>query len=43
MKRMLLLILGAAILLLNTMAIPTLANVDCGPCGTNCDGKMCKP
>jgi hypothetical protein len=41
-KRMLL-VLGAAVLFLNTLVIPTVAHADGGAGGTNCDGKMCKP
>jgi len=42
MKRALLLMFGAAILLLNTMVIPTLANAD-APNSTSCGGTVCKP
>ncbi|HXY01013.1 MAG TPA: hypothetical protein VEI54_08840 [Candidatus Limnocylindrales bacterium] len=42
MKRMLL-VLAAAVVLLNTLAIPTIAHADGGAGGTNCGGKMCKP
>ena len=42
MKRMLL-VLGAAVLFLNTLVIPTVVRADGGTTGTNCDGKMCKP
>jgi hypothetical protein len=37
-----LLILGAAVLLVNTFVIPTIANADT-PGGTSCGGTMCKP
>jgi hypothetical protein len=37
-----LLILGAAVLFLNTLVIPTVANADT-PGGTSCGGTMCKP
>ncbi len=42
MKRMLL-VLGAAVLFLNTLVIPTVAHADGGAGSTNCDGKVCKP
>lgn len=41
MKR-LLLMLGTAVLLLNTLVVPTAVRAD-GVGSTNCDGKMCKP
>jgi hypothetical protein len=37
-----LLILGAAVLFLNTMIIPTVARAE-GPGGTSCGGTICKP
>jgi hypothetical protein len=37
-----LLILGAAVLFLNTMVIPTVARAE-GPGGTSCGGTICKP
>jgi len=40
-KRMML-ILAAAVLFLNTVAIPTIANAE-GPGGTSCSGGPCKP
>ncbi|HTS34986.1 MAG TPA: hypothetical protein VMH04_04895 [Candidatus Solibacter sp.] len=42
MKR-LLLVLGAALLFVNTLVIPTVVHADGGGTSTNCDGKMCKP
>jgi hypothetical protein len=43
MKRVLL-VLGAAVLFLNTLVIPTVVRADGGGTGTNCGGKsMCKP
>jgi hypothetical protein len=42
MKRMLL-VLGAAILFLNTLVIPTVAKADGGGTGTGCGGTVCKP
>jgi len=41
-KRMLL-VLGAAVVFLSTLAVPTVVRADGGVGGTNCDGKMCKP
>jgi hypothetical protein len=41
-KRMLL-VLGAAVLFLNVLVIPTVAHADGGAGSTNCDGKVCKP
>ena len=41
MKRMLL-VLAAAVLFLNTLAVPKLARAD-GPSKTNYNGGMCKP
>jgi len=37
-----LLILGAAVLFVNTFVIPTIANADT-PGGTSCGGTLCKP
>ncbi len=37
-----LLILGAAVLFVNTFVIPTIANADT-PGGTSCGGTWCKP
>jgi len=37
-----LLILGAAVLFVNTFLIPTIANADT-PGGTSCGGTLCKP
>ena len=43
MKRMLL-VLGVAVLLLNTLVIPTAVRADGGGTGTNCGGTgLCKP
>lgn len=42
MKR-LLLTLAAAILLLNTLAVPKLAHADGGSGSTNCGNTLCKP
>ncbi len=42
MKRVLI-ALGAAILLLNTLVIPTVARADGGAGATNCGTKLCKP
>jgi len=39
----LLLVIATAVLLLNTLVVPTVARADGGGTGTNCDGKMCKP
>jgi hypothetical protein len=41
MKRMLL-ILGAAVLFLNTLVVPTVVRAD-GPTTTNCGNTLCKP
>jgi hypothetical protein len=38
-----LLVLAAALLFLNTFAVPTLARADGNPTGTSCNGGMCKP
>ena len=37
-----LLTLGAVVLFVNTLVIPTVANADT-PGGTSCGGKLCKP
>jgi hypothetical protein len=37
-----LLALGVAVLLLNTLVVPTVAKAD-APGGTSCGGTMCKP
>jgi hypothetical protein len=37
-----LLILGAVVLFVNSLVIPTMANADT-PGGTSCGGKVCKP
>ncbi len=42
MKR-LLLILGTAVLVLNTLVIPTVVHADGGGGSTNCGGGICKP
>ena len=42
MKRMLL-VLGAAVLFLNTLVIPTALRADGGTGSTNCGAKLCKP
>jgi hypothetical protein len=42
MKR-LMLVLGVAVLFLNTLVVPTAVRADGGSTSTNCDGKMCKP
>lgn len=43
MKR-LLLVVAAALMLINTLAIPTVAHADGGAGGTNCGGNsVCKP
>ena len=43
MKRVLL-VLGAAVLFVNTLALPTLVRADGGATGTNCPTKtVCKP
>ena len=41
MKRVLL-VLAAAVLFLNTIVVPTIAQAE-GVGGTSCGGKMCKP
>jgi hypothetical protein len=41
MKR-LLMVLTFAVVLLNTLVVPTVARAD-NPGGTNCSGAMCKP
>jgi len=41
-KRMLL-VLGAAVIFLSTLVVPTVVLADGGVGTTNCDGKMCKP
>jgi hypothetical protein len=38
-----LLILGAAVLFLNALVIPTIARADGGGTGTNCGTTLCKP
>jgi hypothetical protein len=42
MKRMLL-VVGVAVLLLNTLVIPTVVRADGGAGGTNCGKILCKP
>ncbi|HEY3974294.1 MAG TPA: hypothetical protein VGM18_14915 [Candidatus Sulfotelmatobacter sp.] len=42
MKRILLM-LGAAVLLLNTLVIPTAVRADGGAGTTNCGNTLCKP
>lgn len=42
MKR-LLLVLGAAILFLNTLVVPTVVRADGGATTTGCGNSMCKP
>ena len=42
MKR-LLIVLGAAILFVNTLVIPTAVRADGGAGGTNCGKTLCKP
>ena len=42
MKKILL-VLGAAVLFLNTLVIPTVARADGGANGTNCGATLCKP
>ena len=42
MKRILLTV-ATAVLLLNTLAIPTLVWADGGASGTTCGARMCKP
>ena len=42
MKRALL-VLGAAVLFLNTLVIPTLLHADGGATTTNCGRVLCKP
>jgi len=41
-KRMLL-VLGVAVLLLNTLVIPTAVHADGGPTSTGCGSTLCKP
>jgi hypothetical protein len=41
-KRMLI-VLGAAILFINTLVIPTTLRADGGTGTTNCGAKLCKP
>jgi hypothetical protein len=39
-----LLVVAAALMLINTLAVPTVAHADGGANGTNCGGNsMCKP
>ena len=42
MKRVLL-VLGAAVLFLNTLVMPTVVRADGGAGTTNCNGTVCKP
>lgn len=42
MKRILL-VLGAAVLFLNTLMIPTVVRAEGGSTGTNCGQTLCKP
>jgi hypothetical protein len=42
MKRALL-VVGAALLFLNTLVVPVIAHADGGAGSTSCNGKMCKP
>ncbi len=42
MKR-LLLVLGTAVLFLNTLVIPTVVRADGGSTSTNCGKTLCKP
>ena len=42
MKRMLL-VLGAAVLFLSTLVVPTAVRADGGAGTTNCGGGICKP
>lgn len=42
MKRILF-VLATAVLLINTLVIPTAANADGGGTGGNCGTKLCKP
>jgi hypothetical protein len=42
MKRILLAV-GVAVLLLNTLVIPTVVRADGGPGGTTCGNTLCKP
>ena len=42
MKRALL-VLGAAVLFVNTLIIPTVVRADGGSTGTTCGNTMCKP
>jgi hypothetical protein len=37
-----LIVVAAALMLLNTLVVPTVAKAD-GVGGTNCGGRMCKP
>jgi hypothetical protein len=41
-KRMLL-VLGAALVFLSTLVVPTVVMADGGSTSTNCGGQMCKP
>jgi hypothetical protein len=38
-----LLVVAAALMILNTLAIPTVAHADGGAGSTSCGGGMCKP
>jgi hypothetical protein len=38
-----LLVVGAAILFLNTLVVPTLVHADGGAGSTNCGNTLCKP
>jgi hypothetical protein len=42
MKRMLLM-LGTAVLIINTLVLPTVMRADGGATSTNCGKTMCKP
>lgn len=42
MKRMLL-VLGVAVLFLNTLVVPTVVRADGSPTNTNCGKTLCKP
>ena len=42
MKRILLAV-AAALMILNTLAVPTVARADGGGGSTSCNGGMCKP
>ena len=42
MKRMLL-VLGAAVLFLSTVVVPTVVRADGGPTSTSCGNTLCKP